>query len=71
MPEKMAQLWRDWNCNHLTDPNDHASGFVAPLSELARWTGEHSLRVGQTISKGEVMFMRADAKEPAPGTEPA
>jgi len=71
MPEKMAQLWRDWNCNHLRDPSNHESGFVAPLSELARWTGEHSLRVGQTISKGEVMFMRADAKEPAPGTEPA
>lgn len=68
MPEKMAQLWRDWNCNHLSDPSDHASAFVAPLSELARWTGEHSLRVGQTISKGEVMFMRADTKEPAPGT---
>lgn len=66
MPEKMAQLWRDWNCNHLTDPSDANSAFVAPLSELAAWTGEHSLRVGQTISKGEVMFMRADAKEPAP-----
>lgn len=71
MPEKMAQLWRDWNCNHLQDPNDHASAFVAPLSELARWTGQHALRVGQTISKGEVMFMRADAKEPAPGTAPS
>lgn len=70
MPQKMAQLWRDWNCNHLRDPNDAESGFVAPLAELARWTGEHSLRVGQQVSKGDVMFMRADANEPAPGTDP-
>ncbi len=71
MPQKMAQLWRDWNCNHLSDPSDHNSPFVAPLSELATWTGEHSLRVGQTISKGEVMFMRADTNEPAPDSSPA
>lgn len=66
MPAKMAQLWRDWDCAHLNDPGDHESGFVAPLAELAAWTGEHSIRVGQKISKGEVMFMRADAGEPAP-----
>lgn len=70
MPQKMAQLWRDWNCNHLRDPDDAESGFVAPLADLARWTGEHSLRVGQQVSKGDVMFMRADANEPAPGTDP-
>jgi len=75
MPGKMAQLWRDWDCSLLRDPDDADSGFVAPLHELAAWKGEHGVRVGQTISKGEVMFMRADAKEPAPGsstaTEPA
>lgn len=69
MPEKMAELWINWNCNHLVDPNDPNSGFVAPLSELAKWGGEHSLKPGQQISKGEVLFMRADAKEPAPGSE--
>ncbi len=69
MPEKMAELWRNWNCTHLTDPNDPNSGFVAPLSELAKWGGEYSLKPGQKIAKGEALFMRADAKEPAPGSE--
>ncbi len=71
MPEKMAGLWRDWGCEHLRDPGDHNSGFVAPLRALAAWTGEHSIRVGQTINKGEALFMRADASEPAPVAEPA
>ena len=66
MPEKMAGLWRDWGCNHLSDPSDANSAFVAPLHELAAWTGEHSIGVGQKISKGEALFMRADANEPAP-----
>lgn len=70
MPQKMAQLWRDWNCEHLRDPNDAESGFVAPLAELAQWTGEYSMKVGQRVSKGEVMFMRADTNEPAPGSDP-
>ncbi len=69
MPEKMAELWRNWNCNHLVDPNDPNSGFVAPLRELARWGGEYSLKPGQAIVKGEALFMRADAKEPAPRSE--
>jgi methionyl-tRNA synthetase len=67
MPDKMAQLWRDWNCNHLNDPNDPDSGFVAPLDRLAEWAGDYGLKPGQTIVKGEALFMRADAKDPAPG----
>ncbi|MDF1869707.1 MAG: methionine--tRNA ligase [Phycisphaerales bacterium] len=69
MPEKMAELWRNWNCNHLTDPNDPNSPFVAPLAELAQWGGPHAIKVGQTIAKGDALFMRADGNEPAP--EPA
>lgn len=69
MPEKMAQLWRTWNCNHLNDPNDPNSGFVAPLSELAQWNGKYSIKPGQLIEKGDVLFMRADPSEPAPGSE--
>jgi len=66
MPEKMAELWRNWNCNHLTDPNDANSPFVAPLAELAQWGGPHAIKVGQTIAKGDALFMRADGNEPAP-----
>ncbi|MFK7759963.1 MAG: methionine--tRNA ligase [Phycisphaerales bacterium] len=66
MPEKMAHLWNDWSCEHLTDPADPNSAFVAPLSELAQWNGPHSIKKGQSIIKGDALFMRADAKEPAP-----
>ncbi len=69
MPEKMTELWRNWNCNHLADPNDSNSPFVAPLAELAQWGGPHAIKVGQAIAKGDALFMRADGNEPAP--EPA
>ncbi len=69
MPEKMAELWRNWNCNHLVDPDDANSGFVAPLSELAMWNGEHGLKPGQEINKGNPLFMRADANDDAPEIE--
>ena len=68
MPAKAAEVWRNWSCNHLNDPTDPNSGFVAPLSELAKWGGEHSIKIGQTITKGEALFMRADANDPAPGS---
>lgn len=66
MPEKMAELWRAWGCTHLTDPDNANSPFVAPLAELAEWGGPHAIKKGQSISKGEVLFMRADPKEDAP-----
>jgi hypothetical protein len=28
------------------------------------------MKAGQRVSKGEVMFMRADVNEPAPGSDP-
>ncbi|MFI4898205.1 MAG: hypothetical protein ACIARR_10300, partial [Phycisphaerales bacterium JB059] len=68
MPEKMAEIWRNWNCNHLNDPADPNSGFVAPLHELAQWGGKYALKPGQKISKGDALFMRADPNEPAPGS---
>jgi len=70
MPQKMAQLWTTWNCTHLTDPSDPNSSFLAPLAQLAQWNGPHSIKIGQTITKGDALFMRADAKEPPPETAP-
>lgn len=67
MPDKMAELWRRWNCRHLVDPNDCNAAFVAPLAELAAWGGRFGLVPGQEIVKGDALFMRADAGEPAPG----
>lgn len=67
MPEKMAALWRLWNCSPLTNPDDCNSAFKAPLSELAQWAHPtHGLKPGQKIAKGDALFMRADPKEPMP-----
>lgn len=67
MPEKMAALWKLWNCSPLTNPDDCNSAFKAPLAELARWAHPvHGLKPGQKIAKGDALFMRADPKEPAP-----
>jgi methionyl-tRNA synthetase len=66
MPQAMAELWQRWNCNHLVDPADANSAFAAPLAELAKWNGDYSLTLGQKIVKGDALFMRADASEPAP-----
>ncbi len=67
MPEKMASLWRLWNCSPLTNPDDCNSAFRAPLAELAQWAHPvYGLKPGQKIAKGDALFMRADPKEPAP-----
>ncbi|MCB9845099.1 MAG: methionine--tRNA ligase [Phycisphaeraceae bacterium] len=66
-PASMAQLWRDWNCDHLSDPADPNSPFVAPLEQLAQWAGPHGLKPGQRIRKGLPLFMRADAAEQPEG----
>lgn len=57
MPEKMAELWERWGC---------APTEGETLRELAVFGGPHKLQRGQTITKGEALFMRADAKEDAP-----
>ena len=71
MPEKMAVVWRNWSCPILNNAADANSGFVAPLSELGAWGGEHSIKTGQQISKGENLFMRADPKDPPPDADDA
>lgn len=66
LPNKMAELWRAWDCSPLHDPDDPDSGFRAPLDELAKWGGEWSLKPGQKITKGPALFMRAGAEETPP-----
>ncbi|HVU64041.1 MAG TPA: methionine--tRNA ligase [Phycisphaerales bacterium] len=66
MPHKVSQLWRTWNCSPLIDPANIDSGFKAPLAELAVFGGPHALQPGHTIAKGEPLFMRAKAEDPAP-----
>jgi methionyl-tRNA synthetase len=57
MPQKMAQVWQSWNC---------APASGASLADLCEFAGKHALKPGQTIAKGEVLFMRADAAEAPP-----
>jgi methionyl-tRNA synthetase len=57
MPDKMADLWRRWNC---------VPPAGVPLPELAKFGGPHALKPGTAIEKGEAMFMRADAAEAPP-----
>jgi hypothetical protein len=53
----MAALWKTWHC----EPKPGV-----PLAELAKFAGPHSLKPGQSVSKGEILFMRADAAAPPP-----
>jgi methionyl-tRNA synthetase len=64
LPDKMAQLWRDWNCHpELLDPDR----FVPPpLDRLAEFAGPHALQPGRSLARGEPLFMRADPAQPAP-----
>ncbi|MBX9737403.1 MAG: hypothetical protein K2X32_10810 [Phycisphaerales bacterium] len=61
IPRACEKLWATWSCT------SSAPGG-ATLTERASWMGEHSLRPGQALSKGEVLFMRADPAEAAPGS---
>lgn len=57
MPEKMASLWKAWNC---------APAAGVTLDEAARFGGACALGEGAGIAKGEALFMRADAAEAPP-----
>lgn len=60
IPESAAKLWATWQCQI---PECHETRTIA---HLCAWGGEHALKPGQTITKGEVLFMRADATLPEP-----
>jgi methionyl-tRNA synthetase len=66
MPAKTAEAWASWNCSPLKDPADPKAGFAAPLSALGAFAGPHGLRPGAPIAKGDPLFMRAKAEDPAP-----
>ncbi|HYD02552.1 MAG TPA: methionine--tRNA ligase [Phycisphaerales bacterium] len=57
MPAKMAEIWQTWRCTP-------AAGV--PLAKLADYHGPHALKPGQAVTKGEVLFMRADPAEAPP-----
>jgi methionyl-tRNA synthetase len=57
LPQKMGALWKTWGC-------EPPAGV--PLEEVARFAGPHGLKPGQSVGKGEILFMRADADAPAP-----
>mgnify|MGYP001027920425 CR=1 FL=1 len=50
LPDKTHELWRNWNCQ--PKPNER-------FDDLVQWG---RLAPGTAISKGEVLFMRADPK---------
>jgi methionyl-tRNA synthetase len=52
MPTKIGTLWNLWSC---TPP----PGF--PLAQLAEFRGRNALAPGQRVTKGDPLFMRADA----------
>jgi methionyl-tRNA synthetase len=57
MPQKMAALQKLWNC---------VPPAGATLEALCTIDGEHALKPGQQIIKGEALFMRADPTEAPP-----
>lgn len=57
VPTAMAKLWSVWTCEPKAG---------VPLKELATFAGEHGLRPGGALSKGDALFMRADAAEAPP-----
>lgn len=57
LPAKMAALLETWSCTPDTS---------LPLLTLADWHGPSSLKPGQKVSKGEVLFMRAEGSEITP-----
>ncbi|MBX3402947.1 MAG: methionine--tRNA ligase [Phycisphaeraceae bacterium] len=68
MPWKMDELLTRWGCPTGTQAVQRG----LTLADLAAWAGEHGLKAGAPISKGEAgaggLFNRADAAEVPPGT---
>jgi methionyl-tRNA synthetase len=65
MPDKVAQLWQAWNL-HNGSANAGLAAKGVSLADNCTFAGPHGLHQGK-VSKGEVLFMRADPAAPVPG----
>jgi methionyl-tRNA synthetase len=54
---QMPKLWATWSC---------VPAAGATLEEVCKFDGVHGLKHGQKLTKGEILFMRADVAEAAP-----
>ena len=57
IPRAAARIQQAWHC---------APPAGVSLGAISAWGGPHSLKPGQPLVKGEILFMRADPAEPAP-----
>ncbi len=60
LTQRLPTVWQSWSC--VPPPG-------VGLKDLAVFGGAHGLKPGQKITKGEILFMRADPAE-APPTAP-
>lgn len=65
IPEAAARVFENWSCAPVTPREGHG------LAQAAKWRGEHALRPGQAMKKGDPLFMRADPAEAPPVAVPA
>ncbi len=66
LPRKMAALQAAWGCEVPSSTMNH-TGEAPRLAQVGAFGGEHALKPGQAVSKGEILFMRADGAAAAPG----
>jgi methionyl-tRNA synthetase len=58
IPTAAAAVFKNWSIKPLS--------AGATLTDATEWEGSFSLRPGQAMSKGDILFMRADPAEAAP-----
>lgn len=54
---KIPEFWKAWDC---------APKVGVTLADLAVFGGKHALKPGQSVGKGEILYMRADTKDAPP-----
>lgn len=61
IPDAAARVWKAWNC---APPEGMA------LAHMTTWGEHHSLKPGEPLIKGDILFMRADPAAPPPVPAP-